>query len=130
MVGEDLPGKRKYDHLIYKTFTGTVKDFLLVFQRQCSRMKPHKVYQHAQSKRKGFSHMEDNEALGEEVAAIYADYSQNPKKVSCRSGIQQQYRDMPDFSLLNIITFSRECSVPQRVDYHCISDDPKHDTSL
>ena len=50
--------------------------------------------------------------------------------MSCRSGTAQQYRDMPDFSLLNIITFFRVGSVPQRVDYHCISDDPKHDTSL
>ena len=37
---------------------------------------------------------------------------------------------MPDFSLLNVITLFREGNVPQRVDYHCISDDPKHDTSL
>ena len=74
--------------------------------------------------------MENYDALRNNVVAIYADYSQNPKKMSCRSGTAQQYRDMPDFSLLNIITFFRMGSVPQRVDYHCISDDPKHDTSL
>ena len=130
MVGEDLPGKRKYDHLLYKNIKGTVNDFLMVFQRQCSRMKPHKFYQHEQSKRKIFSRTVDNDALRTDVVALYGDYSQNAKKRSCRSGATEQYRDMPDFSLLNINTFFREGSLILRVDYHCISEDPKHDTNL
>ena len=129
-VGEDLPGERKYDHLIYTKVRGTVKDFLLVFQRACSKWKPHKCYQHQQSKRKEFSLQFDNQVLRPNVVAIYADYSKNPKKMSGRSCLTQQYRDMPDFSLLNLETFFTVGSVPQRVDYHCISDDPKHDTSL
>ena len=80
MIGEALPQGRKYDHLLYKTITGTVHDFLIVFQRQCIQMKPHKYYQHEQSKRKCFSHMTDNDALRADVVAIYGDYSQNPKK--------------------------------------------------
>ena len=73
--------------------------------------------------------MENNDTLKHNVVVLCADYSQNPKKLSCRSGVPQQYRDMPS-SLLNINTFFCEDSVPLRVDYHCISDDPKHDTSL
>ena len=37
MVGEDLPGKRKYAHLIYKTCRGTLSDFLLVFNAPVSK---------------------------------------------------------------------------------------------
>ena len=85
VVGENLPGNRKYDHLLYKTVSGTVQDFLVVFQRQCVKMKPHKIHQHEQDKRKKISRMEDNDALRADVVALFGDYSQNPKKRSSRS---------------------------------------------
>ena len=111
-VGEDLPGERKYDHLIYTKVRGTVQDFLLVFQRACSKWKPHKCYQHQQDKRKEFSLHFDNQVLRPNVVAIYADYSKNPKKMSGRSSLTQQYRDMPDFSLLNLNIFYRRFCAP------------------
>ena len=37
---------------------------------------------------------------------------------------------MPDFSLLNIPCFIRQQGQIIRLDYHCISEDPKHDTCL
>ena len=130
LVGVDLPDKRKYDHLIYKQLEGTMEDFLLFFQGLCSKLKPHKFYYHEQKKRKQFSKMIDNAVLKPNVAAIYADYSQNIKKLSGRSGIGQQYRDVPDISLLNLNVFIRRMTLPVRIDFHCVSDDPKHDTSL
>ena len=129
-VGDSLPGGRKYDHLLYKFVEGTVEEFLLVFQRQCSRLKPHKHYQHACSLRKSLSKMDDNSTLQKDVIAIFADYSQNFKKRSGRTGVNEQYRDAPDASLLNLNCFIRVTDHPIRLDYHCISDDPKHDSCL
>ena len=130
VVGDELPGKRKYAHLVYKSFRGTLADFLLVFQRACIRMKPHKFYHHRGNERKLLSRLSKNTALTEGVVAIYADYSQNLKKMSTTSGIAIQYRDMPDFSLLNVSCFIRLQEQIIRFDYHCISDDPKHVTCL
>ena len=129
-VGVDLPGKRKYDHLLYKTCKGIMKDFLLVFQRECVKLKQHKFFQHRCSERHLLSRLQNNTTLLAGVAAVYADYSQNPKKKSIKSGVFEQYRDMPDFSLLNLPCFVRQGSKPIRIDYHCVSDDPKHDSSL
>ena len=129
-VGVELPGKRKYEHLIYKACTGTMKQFLLIFQRACLKLKPHKIYQHRCDRRKLLSKTPNNRNLVDGVAAIYADYSENLKKLSGRSGTPTQYRYLPDFSLLNAPTFLRKKGGPIRIDYHCISDDPKHDTSL
>ena len=129
-VGIDLPGKRKYDHLLYKNYEGTMKDFLLQFQLQCIKLKPHKFYQHRCNERQLLEKLEGNTALVNGVVAIFADYSENPKKLSCRSGIAPQYRDLPDFSLLNLPCFISDSDIVKRFDFHCISDDPKHDTSL
>ena len=107
-----------------------MEEFLLVFQRQCSLLKPHKFYQHAGILRKSLSKMDDTSCLKKDVIAIFADYSQNFKKRSGRSGVNEQYRDSPDASLLNLNCFIRVDDNPVRLDYHCISDDPKHDSCL
>ena len=39
---DELFGGRKYEHVIYKEVEGSVKDFLLAFQRLCVKMKTHK----------------------------------------------------------------------------------------
>ena len=129
-VGDELPGGRKYEHIIYKSVEGPVSEFLLEFQRQCSALKPHKFYQHACEKRKSLSKMVGNKTLLNDRIAIYADYSQNFKKCSGKSGVALQYRDRPEVSLLNLCCFLRLENKVIRVDYHCISDDPKHDTCL
>ena len=130
VVGDELPGKRKYAHLIYKSVRGTLADFLLVFQRACIKMKPHKFYHRRRNERKLLAKLSNNSALTEGMVVIFADYCQNLKKMSTTSGIAIQYRDMPDFSLLNIPCFIRHQAQIIRFDYHCISDDPKNDTCL
>ena len=105
-------------------------DFLLAFQRICIKLKPHKFYLHRCSERKLLSKLDNNVALRSGVVALFADYSENLKKLSSRTGSALQYRERPDFSLLNVPCFVQSGGKVNRLDYHCISDDPKHDTSL
>ena len=74
--------------------------------------------------------MDNNTSLSNAVVSTFADYSQNIKKLSCKSGIALQFRDMPDISLLNLPCYVRQGAQIIRFDYHCISDDPKYDTCL
>ena len=79
-IGVEMPGKRKYEHLIYKTCTGTMEQALLVFQRLCMRVKPHKFYQHRCERRKLLSKINNSNHLIDGVVALIADYSENLKK--------------------------------------------------
>ena len=85
--GDELPGGRKYEHIIYKSVEGPVSEFLLEFQRQCCALKPHKFNQHECEKRKLLSKMCGNLTLVKDQISIYADYSQNFKKTSGKSGV-------------------------------------------
>ena len=85
-----------------------MKQFILMFQRACLKLKPHKIYQHRCERRKLLSKTSNNTKLADGVAAIYADYSENLKKLSGRSGTPTQYRYLPDFSLLNAPTFIKK----------------------
>ena len=87
----ELTGNRKYEHMVYKRCTGTMRDFLVVFQRECIKLKPHKFYQHNCSERTLLSQMQNNASLTEGVFAIYADYAENAKKLSGLSGSAPQY---------------------------------------
>ena len=49
--------------------------------------------------------MEGNHALNENAIAIFADYSQNFKRISTLNGFVEQYRDHPETSLLNLPCF-------------------------
>ena len=79
-VSVDLPGKRKYDHLLFKTCRGTMSDFLLAFQRMCIKLKPHKFYQHRRDVRKLLSRLQNNTSLLPGTVALFANYSKNLKK--------------------------------------------------
>ena len=62
-VGVALPGKRKYDHILYKTCRGTMSDFPPVFQRGCIKLKTHKFYLHRCNERKLLSLLDSNITL-------------------------------------------------------------------
>ena len=129
-TGDELTGGRKYEHVIYKEVEGSVQDFLLAFQRLCVKMKPDKFYRHECARRKRLASLEVNQYLLPRTIPLFGDYSQNFHKISSLSGIPIQHREMPEASLLNLVCFVKTNDQVSRVDYHCISNDPKHDTCL
>jgi hypothetical protein len=94
------------------------------------KFKPHKFYEHHQRDRKKFSKLENNDALQPWMAAIFSDYSENWKLRSGRSCTVEEYRKMPDASLMNTCCFLVPNNSVIRIDCHNISNDSKHDTCL
>ena len=112
-------------------------EFLKVFQQQMIAFTPHKHHHHhAQNPElKKLTYDWPNCCLNQLAAAGFFDFSQNFKKASCRHGSMEQYRDRPDCSLLNGVSFQliSKClkngwcvPCPEQENYHFISDDPKH----
>ena len=87
---DELFGGRKYELVIYKEVEGSLKDFLLAFQRLCVKMKPHKFHHHACARRKRLDCLDDNNYLLPKTIALFGDYSQNFRKISCISEIPLQ----------------------------------------
>jgi len=128
-VGPKLAGGRRYSHVVWKECAGTVTEFLSSFQDDMIAFKPHKIYERYQRHRKQFSKKE-NSLLNSRNAAVYADYSENFKKKVSRSCTAEEWRSLPDASLLNFCTFIKPADEVLRFDYHAISNDPKHDSCL
>ena len=124
-----LPGKRKYDFDLLVTVDGPVINFLEIFEKQLIRFIPHKFYHRHQNRELKLLINPKNPYLPFLCAAGFFDYSQNGKILVGKIGSTKQYRELPDFSLLNGIS-NLACPSFTQVDMHFISYVPKHDTCL
>ena len=71
----------------------------------------HKIYHHQQNPEIKKLAEAGNAFLHPDSCILFGDYSQNPKKLTGRSGTQTQYRDAPDISLLNFVKYSTDSSL-------------------
>ena len=134
----------KFDYPVWKKVEGPLEVFLEVFQDIMISFVQHKSFYWHQNKEVKKLIKANNFYLHPDAIAAFADYSVNPKKYSGRTLTQVQYQQLPEISLLNIITYSSEGGeIPKRNTrqkkikreifqdvYEFISDDAHHDTNL
>ena len=98
----------KFDYPVWKKVEGPLEVFLEVFQDIMLRFVQHKSFYWHQNKEAKKLIKPDNFFLHHDAIASFVDYSMNPKKYSGRTLSQVQYQQLPEISLLNIITYSSE----------------------
>ena len=129
---QTLSGKRKYDMAVLAKVTATVGEFLVDFQRQLIKFRPHVAVRVHQNRMLKNLRMKPAAYLDPKSAFCTADFSQNGVFREALRGTQKQFMEKREFSIENFLQWTLKNGDPDKLEethQHYVCEDPKHDVS-